>query len=480
MDKKIFFILDWDFAYLYAPIAEELVNENIIDSNVNCLNIGRNYYEFMNNGKIKHPFKIIHSLDEVYETKIYDKTNFSVSDQKRLLEEVKILEKEYSNNDNLWQYVWADRNHIKEDYFSIVHKIIVFFKYFEQLYKAENPDLIVTNAYASMPHLISKAVATKLNIKTIVPELLRLEKMTFWSNSKYKLLDKINKNELDISRAKEIISNYRKNFDKPFYEKSNEKRKKNYFGGFKRLLNYSYNYYITNLYTGHTKPNPFKKLINTEIKPRLNKLYFNKFYNFSREKDMHQHIKFLYFPLHLQPEASTMTNAHYYINQLFVIETLSKSIPMNYMLYVKEHPNMFGNNTKYFYDTINSFPNVKLFHPSVDSKIFIKKSEAVVTITGTVGLEGLLLKKPVLTIGEIFYNDCSLVTQLKDIAITKWSTEIKKMLNCYRYDEEIVEQFIAQVISSSYDMLVLEPGYFDDVISEENLDIITKSIENEL
>jgi hypothetical protein len=37
-------------------------------------------------------------------------------------------------------------------------RIISLFEYFEDIYSKEKPDYIITNAYASMPHLISYAV----------------------------------------------------------------------------------------------------------------------------------------------------------------------------------------------------------------------------------------------------------------------------------------------------------------------------------
>ena len=50
---------------------------------------------------------------------------------------------------------------------------------------------------------------------------------------------------------------------------------------------------------------------------------------------------YVYAPLHLMPETTSLLNGNDYMNQAFVIETISKNIPSNYKLYVKEHPAMF-------------------------------------------------------------------------------------------------------------------------------------------
>ncbi len=467
--KKVFFILDWDFAYVFTPIANKLIEEKKINGNVDCLNVGRNYYQELTEQLIQNRFNNINSLDEVYEQNIYNKKVFSKEEKSILIDKISLLENRYSSDETLWKYVWADRNHIKDKYFYILNMIVVFFEYFENLYTKEKIDLIVTNAYASMPHLISFAVAKKLGIKIIVPELLRIDKKSFWSiSNEYKLNKNLKPSDISIQKAKEMIQKYRENFDKPFYEKINDKKRKDYFGGIKRFFRYSFRYYITKKYTGHTKPNPFKKLFNEELKVRLQRKYINRL-NLLKKIDIKElnEFKYVYFPLHMQPEATTMTCAPFYLNQIFVAETLSKSLPMDYRLVIKEHPNMFGKNTILFYKQLKELPNVILLHPSIDSKELIKKSKMIFTITGTVGLEGLILKKPVITVGNVFFNNCDLVLKLKDIAITKWSELIRNKLDNYLFDEYKLEYFLSSVIEESYDMLIMEPDYYTEMTKED-------------
>ena len=51
-----------------------------------------------------------------------------------------------------------------------------------------------------------------------------------------------------------------------------------------------------------------------------------------------------------------------------------------------------------------SYPNIHLAKFESSSKNLIKNSLCTITLSGTVGIESIFLKKPVITIGNIFYN----------------------------------------------------------------------------
>lgn len=106
-------------------------------------------------------------------------------------------------------------------------------------------------------------------------------------------------------------------------------------------------------------------------------------------------VKYVYMPLHLIPESTTFTCAPYYINELSIIEAVSKSLPAGWWLYVKEHQAMVGERGVEFYKRVNSLPNVKMVQLNYykDPKPWIKNAEGVITISGTSAYEAALLGK---------------------------------------------------------------------------------------
>ena len=134
-----------------------------------------------------------------------------------------------------------------------------------------------------------------------------------------------------------------------------------------------------------------------EIKKQY--LYRRNIY-FSSPKEGEQYI---YMPLHLIPESTTLVKAPLYINELTIIEQVSKCMPVGWKLYVKEHQAMLGERNFKFYRQINSIPNVRLvqFNYFHDPKPWITNSEGVITITGTAAYEAAMLGKSALVFGDV-------------------------------------------------------------------------------
>jgi hypothetical protein len=109
---------------------------------------------------------------------------------------------------------------------------------------------------------------------------------------------------------------------------------------------------------------------------------------------------FIYFALHVEPEASTMVVSPYHTNQLAVIEALSKAMPLSWQLVVKEHPSMLGRRPAGFYSRIEAMPGVTLAAPQESSLRLVSRAAITATITGTVAWEAILLGRPALIVGD--------------------------------------------------------------------------------
>jgi capsule polysaccharide export protein KpsC/LpsZ len=79
-------------------------------------------------------------------------------------------------------------------------------------------------------------------------------------------------------------------------------------------------------------------------------------------------------------------------------------LPEGIDVVLKEHPVSIGRNPVSFLRRLTRRSNVHLVDPYTSSHELIRRSEAVVVISSTVGLEALLHGRPVLTMGQPFYS----------------------------------------------------------------------------
>lgn len=113
---------------------------------------------------------------------------------------------------------------------------------------------------------------------------------------------------------------------------------------------------------------------------------------------------FIYLPLHYTPEVSDMYFGTDYDHHAGFVSQLAKHIPSYCQLYVKEHTSMLGRRPTSFYEELNALCNVRMISPAVDTFTLARESVAVATVTGTAGWEAHLLGKPVIALGNVFYN----------------------------------------------------------------------------
>jgi hypothetical protein len=184
--------------------------------------------------------------------------------------------------------------------------------------------------------------------------------------------------------------------------------------------------------------------------------------------------KFIYFPLHVDPEIATLTYSPFYVNQLAVIENIAKSIPVGYTLAVKDHPYMYGLRDASYYEKIARFPNIIIFHPLEDNYNIIQNAEAVIVLTGTVGLETILMEKPLFILGNVFYDTYDLaykVDNIKDLPM-----EIKHHIHNFRRNPNILKKFILAYMKSTFDGIIDNPLERREFLSDTNMTNIANAI----
>ena len=114
--------------------------------------------------------------------------------------------------------------------------------------------------------------------------------------------------------------------------------------------------------------------------------------------------QFFFYAMHFHPESSTSVNAKFFNDEYNNILAISNSLPFGKYLVVKEHPTGAGAYGIDFYRNIQYLPNVIFVATSHDSIDLITKSIGVITINGTVGMQALLLNKPVFHFAKSYYS----------------------------------------------------------------------------
>ncbi|MBO4374601.1 MAG: hypothetical protein J5829_05805 [Lachnospiraceae bacterium] len=115
---------------------------------------------------------------------------------------------------------------------------------------------------------------------------------------------------------------------------------------------------------------------------------------------------YVYMPLHLIPESSVFVKASFYVDELNLIEQVSKSLPLGWKLYVKEHQAMLGERDLDFYRKASEIANVRVVQINhyKDPKPWLLKCKGVVTITGTAAYEAALLGKKAIVFGDVPFS----------------------------------------------------------------------------
>lgn len=115
--------------------------------------------------------------------------------------------------------------------------------------------------------------------------------------------------------------------------------------------------------------------------------------------------RFVYFPLHLQPEATTSPMGGVYGDQNLAIETLVRALPPGWKVAVKENPaQRLAKRDRGFYEQLGSMDAVHLVSKGESTFDLIERCQAVATITGTAGWEALFRGKPALAFGRAFFR----------------------------------------------------------------------------
>ena len=114
--------------------------------------------------------------------------------------------------------------------------------------------------------------------------------------------------------------------------------------------------------------------------------------------------QFVYFPLQLQPELTTSSLGKDYSDQLLAVENLSRILPDECSIYIKENPKQGGQmRGEQFFNRLFRIKKARLIPSYISTHQLIEKSQFVAVITGTAGWEAICKGKSVVVFGQPWY-----------------------------------------------------------------------------
>ncbi len=197
--------------------------------------------------------------------------------------------------------------------------------------------------------------------------------------------------------------------------------------------------------------------------------------------------KFIYVPLHYQPECSTAPMGGVFVDQILMIKILAAAVPDDWQIYVKEHPYQWliqginYTNARYsgYFEAIAKIKKVKLVSAKTVSIELIEKSQAVVIVAGTAGWEAVMRQKPVLIFGYPWYRDAPGVFKVNDVESCQ--VALAKINSGFKVKEQEIINYLA-----SFDKISFQT-YFDELSTsrsklstEEHINIMLEVLTEEL
>jgi hypothetical protein len=189
---------------------------------------------------------------------------------------------------------------------------------------------------------------------------------------------------------------------------------------------------------------------------------------------------YVFYPLHFQPEASTLVQAPLYLDQVALLQDIARSLPIGHRLYIKEHVSSRGRRPVSYYRSLRLIEQVRLLSPDEDTWTLIREASAVAVITGTAGWEGLLFDKPVVTFGDAFFNILPHVYRASAVPKDGWYDLFRRAIFEHRPDHNALRAFVAAMHRGSFPGTILNPTRFPHVLEDGNVENIALALATRL
>ena len=371
------------------------------------------------------------------------------------------------------------------------HNLLIFWHF---VFSNNNMTKLII--FDSTPHfpwdIVAFFVAKKFNIKILIIKRTLISDRIVFSNDFREGYSNLIKNIFNLKDNKKIlngrISSYWDEYSKNLIQNRIQNSKIDY--NFIRKLRQFFKNYLTNiinLKTSYYNLNHFEYTFFV-IAHLYKKILLRRLWKKNALKNLNTTKKIIYFPLHFQPERSTDPEASKYSDQFSSIKILSKFIPKDWEIWVKEHPRQipleYPNIRRYHYRTKHDYlkliklKNVKLLNLDFPSELGINKCTVVASCTGSILWEGLLKNKIAIRFGSTWHDECKSCFYIEDVLNDKkfFDTKFDKKQTFIKKDvDEFINRLSDYSIISSNSSLFVKKSKIEENILVNNFTSFIKS-----
>jgi len=332
------------------------------------------------------------------------------------------------NIDSVWPLVYTQRQLVRsyKDKFyygykqNVPDEIIVayikaIYKNIKNIFASFAPDLIIAPNFGDLLHIMFCLYAKKRGVKMMTVTECKVKGVCIFSYNYnddegpfFNRVDELNRGEVksdNRARAKEYLAAFRKKFIAP--DQAFPTRQATNF--FKKIKAELKPYYQIYQWLAHRQINHLPLLgITTDYRPPriiLRDHYARKRYERYMRRlnyySLENLSKIVYFPLQFQPEVTIDVLAPFFSNQIEVARQIAMSLPDDYTLVVKEHPEMVGLRPPSYIEKIMRTPNIKMIDYRVKSEEILKRADLLVSINGTSLAEAAFYGKKGIQLGNL-------------------------------------------------------------------------------
>jgi capsular polysaccharide export protein len=307
---------------------------------------------------------------------------------------------------------------------------IRYIDFFEKLFKENKFDLYISSGDSRMLIQITDYFAKINNVKTFY-----FEQGPFGTtiidekgvNCNISFIDKIELDKnIDSHKTNLYIQNYYKNKPLNYWKNPPKSLYEKYIS----LLTFFWMYPPKLLYGFF----PIDTQMGSSFWNNKKQQIINRFsQKFNKNKVTIKRLpeKYIVFVMQMPTDAQLIENSPMYDSFYEMIQDIYNSIPRDYKLLVREHPNYLGKYQKKIYEFISQHENIILDNHTSLSETIINSS-LIVLNNSTVGIEALSYYKTVITLGNAYYNREGVVynlnkkEELKNLITQALKNPIKK------------------------------------------------------